>query len=297
VLLCGESGTGKEFFARIIHHLSRRADGKFVAANCGAIPDSLFESEMFGHIKGSFTGADRDRAGLVEEAHLGTLFLDEIGELSPSAQVKLLRFLQERTFKRIGENTQRTVNVRILAATNKDLQTLIAEKKFREDLFYRLNVFCITLPPLRERKETIPNLIKLFVHKNNSVFEKNISAISPAAEAALASYDYPGNVRELENILEHAMVLAETNEITEKDLPEFMIKNRLMLPAPNTTNASICHVTSETIQPLADIEKQYIEKALDACNKNYSETAKKLGVSRSTLWRKIREYGIEKKEI
>jgi DNA-binding NtrC family response regulator len=293
VLICGESGTGKEFFARIIHHMSRRTDGKFVAVNCGAIPDTLFESELFGHVKGSFTGADRDRVGLVEEAHLGTLFLDEVAELSPSAQVKLLRFLQERTFKRIGENTQRAVNVRIIAASNKDLSALVAGGKFREDLFYRINVFCLNLPPLRDRKETIPNLIKLFMHRNNEQVEKNITRISPAAEALLANYDYPGNVRELENIIEHATVLSENGEITEKDLPEFMFRNRLLLEAPRR-QVSIAGGGTESIVTLKDLERDYLRQALDAMRHNYSETAKKLGISRSTLWRKIREYKLEK---
>jgi DNA-binding NtrC family response regulator len=291
VLVNGESGSGKEFFARIIHHMSRRTDGKFVAVNCGAIPDTLFESELFGHVKGSFTGADRDRAGLVEEAHLGTLFLDEVAELSPPAQVKLLRFLQERTFKRIGENIQRTVNVRIIAASNKDLQTLIAEKKFREDLFYRINVFCLHLPPLRERKETIPNLIKLFMHKNNEALEKNVAGLSPATEAVLANYDYPGNVRELENIIEHAMVLADDAEITEKDLPEFMLKNRLLLDAPHKPFSEIGNPGG--IITLSALEREYIKQTLKTMQFNYSETAKKLGISRSTLWRKIKEYEIE----
>jgi|WetSurMetagenome_2_1015567.scaffolds.fasta_scaffold01661_6 DNA-binding NtrC family response regulator len=292
VLISGESGTGKEFFARIIHHMSRRTDGKFVAVNCGAIPDTLFESELFGHVKGSFTGADRDRVGLVEEAHLGTLFLDEVAELSPAAQVKLLRFLQERTYKRIGENTQRGVNVRIIAASNKELSALVAEKKFREDLFYRINVFCLNLPPLRDRKETIPNLIKLFMHKNGEQMDKNVTGISRAAEAVLASYDYPGNVRELENIIEHAIVLCENGEITEKDLPDFMFKNRLLLEAPRRT-VTVENGTSGII-PLKDVERDYIRQALEATLYNYSETAKRLGISRSTLWRKIREYKLGK---
>ena len=293
VLICGESGTGKEFFARIIHHMSRRTDGKFVAVNCGAIPDTLFESELFGHVKGSFTGADRDRVGLVEEAHLGTLFLDEVAELSPSAQVKLLRFLQERTFKRIGENIQRAVNVRIIAASNKDLSALVAEKKFREDLFYRLNVFCLNLPPLRDRKETIPNLIKLFMHRNSEQFDKNIARISPAAEALLANYDYPGNVRELENIIEHAIVLSENGEITEKDLPEFMFRNRLLLEGPRR-QFPMAGGGAASIITLKDLERDYLRQALEIMRHNYSETAKKLGISRSTLWRKIREYKLDK---
>lgn len=293
----GESGTGKEFFARIIHHMSRRTDGKFVAVNCGAIPDTLFESEMFGHVKGSFTGADRDRVGLVEEAHLGTLFLDEVGELSAPAQVKLLRFLQERTFKRIGENTQRTVNVRIIAATNRDVNGLVAGGTLREDLFYRLNVFSMHLPPLRERKETIPNLVKLFIHKNNDMLDKNISRVSPAAEAVLANYDYPGNVRELENIIEHAAVLAESLDITEKDLPDFMFKNRLLIEGPGKSLSAGEPLRPEHggIEPLQTIEREYIRQTLETLRFNYSETARKLGISRSTLWRKIREYKLDRK--
>jgi two-component system nitrogen regulation response regulator GlnG/two-component system response regulator HydG len=294
VLIGGESGTGKEFFARIIHRMSKRIDGQFVAMNCGSVPDTLFESELFGHKKGSFTGADRDKPGLVEEAHLGTLFLDEVGELSPAAQVKLLRFLQERSFRRIGDNVQRTVNVRIIAASNKDLARLISENKFREDLFYRLNVFYLYLPPLRERKETIPNLIKLFVHKNNELLEKHISRISPAAESILANYGFPGNVRELENIIEHAVVMADTNEITERDLPEFMLRNRLLLEGPPRASENVCKPDKPSgIRTLNDLERDYIKQALAVLDDNYSDAAKKLGISRSTLWRKIKEYKIE----
>ncbi len=294
VLIGGESGTGKEFFARIIHRMSKRIDGQFVAMNCGSVPDTLFESELFGYKKGAFTGADRDKPGLVEEAHLGTLFLDEVGELSPSAQVKLLRFLQERSFRRIGDNVQRTVNVRIIAASNKDLAKLMAEGRFREDLFYRLNVFYLYLPPLRERKETIPNLIKLFVHKNNELLEKHISRITSAAEAVLANYGFPGNVRELENIIEHAVVMAEANEITEKDLPDFMLRNRLLLEGPPQALECACKPAHPSgINTLKDLEREYIKQSLALLDNNYSDAAKKLGISRSTLWRKIKEYKIE----
>jgi DNA-binding NtrC family response regulator len=285
ILIGGESGTGKEFFARIIHRMSGRHDGQFVAMNCGAVPDTLFESELFGHKKGSYTGADSDKPGLVEEAHQGTLFLDEVGELSPSAQVKLLRFLQERTFRRIGDNTLRTVNVRIVAASNQDLTQLIAEKRFREDLYYRLNVFYLCLPPLRERKETIPGLVTLFVHRHNELHGKHVTRFSKAAEALLANYSYPGNVRELENIIEHAVALAEGDEITEKDLPETLFRNRLLLAAPDRSPTDIL--------PLSELEKEHIRMALTMLNHNYTETAKKLGVSRSTLWRKIKDYGLE----
>ncbi|NLG18512.1 MAG: sigma-54-dependent Fis family transcriptional regulator [Fibrobacter sp.] len=291
ILIGGESGTGKEFFSKIIHRLSKRPDGRFVAMNCGAIPEALFESELFGYKKGSFTGADRDKPGLVEEAHLGTLFLDEVGELSMTAQVKLLRFLQEREFRRIGETTNRTVDVRIIAATNKDLTRLMEQGKFREDLFFRLNVFYLYLPPLRERKETIPNLIRLFVHRYNQLFDKRINRASKAAEAILANYEYPGNIRELENILEHAVVLAEGNEITEKDLPDFMFRNRLLLSGPSQDS----NADSGELLTLSEMEKKHISQTLILTNYNYTETSKKLGISRSTLWRKIKEFNIEAK--
>ena len=294
VLIGGETGTGKEFFAKIIHRMSQRIEEKFIAMNCGGIPDTLFESELFGYKKGAFTGADRDKPGLVEEAHMGTLFFDEVGELSQNAQVKLLRFLQEHTYRRIGDPTLRTVNVRVIAATNKDLPKKVAAGEFREDLYYRLNVFYFYLPPLRKRKETIPNLIRLFVPRNNTLLGKNITKISKAAEVILAEYDYPGNVRELENILEHAMILSETSEITEKDLPEFMFKDRLRLTAPDEKPSLIASFDSSNIPTLDDIEKQHIQSILNLLNYNYTETAKKLGISRSTLWRKIKTHNLEK---
>ncbi|NLD98799.1 MAG: sigma-54-dependent Fis family transcriptional regulator [Fibrobacter sp.] len=292
VLIGGESGTGKEFFAKIIHRMSKRFDGRFVAMNCGAVPDTLFESELFGHKKGSFTGADRDKAGLVEEAHLGTLFLDEVGELSPAAQVKLLRFLQEREFRRVGDNINRSVDVRIIAATNKDLSKMIKQGTFREDLFYRLNVFNLYLPPLRERKETIPNLIRVIVHKYNQRFDKHVNQISKNAEAILANYDYPGNIRELENIMEHAIVLAENGEISERDLPEFMFRNRLLLGGPSDNPAGNMN---SAVLTLAEMEKSHINHILSMTNHNYTEASKLLDISRSTLWRKIKEYNIETK--
>ena len=294
VLFCGESGTGKEFFAKIIHRMSQRIDGKFVALNCGAVPDTLFESELFGYKKGAFTGATRDKPGIVEEAHMGTLFLDEVGELSQQAQVKLLRFIQERTFFRVGDTTNRSVNVRIIAATNRELLQLVKDGVFREDLYYRLNVFNISLPPLRERKETIPNLIRLFVQRNNKLLNKNIVSISKAAEVIFAEYNYPGNIRELENIIEHAMVLAESSQISEKDLPEFMFGKRLMLTAPQSDNTPSLNFESNSIATLAEVEKNHINAALKLFNNNYQDTAKSLGISRSTLWRKIKSYDLEK---
>jgi DNA-binding NtrC family response regulator len=292
VLIGGESGTGKEFFARIIYRRSKRYSGRFVAMNCGAIPDTLFESELFGHRKGAFTGADRDRPGLVEEANMGTLFLDEVSELSPSAQVKLLRFLQERTFKRVGDNTQRTVDVRIIAATNRDLTRLIREGSFRDDLYYRLNVFYLHLPPLRERKETLPALIKLFVHRYNQMLDKNVTRIAKDAEVVLANYDYPGNVRELENIIEHALVLAEGNEIRKSDLPEFMSSGQLLLAPPRMPGMP----ADGGFPTLEQMERAHIAHALERFDRNYSEVARRLGISRSTLWRKLKAYKLADSE-
>ncbi|MCL2183676.1 MAG: sigma 54-interacting transcriptional regulator [Chitinispirillia bacterium] len=291
VLIGGESGTGKEFFARIIHRHSLCGGGRFIAVNCGAVPEALFESEFFGHKKGSFTGADRDKAGLIEEAHGGTLFLDEVGELSPPAQVKLLRFLQERMFRSVGDTALRAVDVRVIAATNKDLQKMMERGAFREDLFFRLNVFHISLPPLRERKETIPALVGLFAHRYNQAFGKSVSRFSKAAESVLEAYEYPGNIRELENIIEHAVVMAEGDEITERDLPEFMFRNRLLLPGPALPDGT-GRPEGDRVATLAEVECGHIKFVLGLTGHNYTEAAKKLGISRSTLWRKIKEYGI-----
>jgi two-component system nitrogen regulation response regulator GlnG/two-component system response regulator HydG len=291
VLISGESGTGKEFFARIIHRMSQRYEGHFVPLNCGAVQDTLFESELFGHRKGSFTGADRDKPGLVEEAHLGTLFLDEVGELSPAAQVKLLRFLQEHEYRRVGDTIDRSVDVRIIAASNRDLGKLVEQGKFREDLYYRINVFNLYLPPLRERKETIPNLLWLFVNRYNQLFNKHITVISKNAEAVLANYGYPGNVRELENIIEHAVVLADGGEITERDLPEFTFRNRLLLAGP--AQETPVEGAPSQVRTLADMEKGHIAQVLALTGFNFTDASKKLGISRSTLWRKIKDYNIE----
>jgi DNA-binding NtrC family response regulator len=326
VLLTGENGTGKEFIATILHNRSRQL-GEFVPVNCGAIPDNLFESELFGHKKGSFTGADKDRPGLVKEAEGGTLFLDEVGELSLSNQVKLLRFLQEKKFKPVGANTEIRANLRIISASNRDLRKMVAENTFREDLFYRLHVFPIHIPPLRERKDTLPNLIRTFVitaGKKNHTF---IRGFSKNAEIILKEHDYPGNIRELENIIEHATIMSETSIITEQDLPLYLLEKQgryidmhstsglLPYVAPHNGNTSdftdeiqrstdtpqkqsntkgeqIPEPIFETgphILPLEELEHKYIEFALTQCNNNYSETAKKLNVSRSTLWRKMKE--------
>ncbi len=300
ILISGESGTGKEFLANIIHRLSDRSEEDFVAINCGAIPENLIEAELFGSRKGSYTGSVADRKGLFEEADKGTLLLDEVGELALTAQVKLLRFLQEKELRRVGDTESRFVNVRVIAATNRDLYKAIERGVFREDLFYRLSVFHIHIPPLRERKEAIPRLIRNFVKKYSQGTRKGITGIAKNAESVLMAHNYPGNIRELENIIEHAMALCEGENILLEDLPEYLVQveaNRpyLALPPSNTLSslASIPASESSEIMTLAEMEKLHISQALRSLKKNHTEVAKKLGISRSSLWRKIKEYQIE----
>jgi len=295
ILIAGESGTGKEFMANIIHRLSHRADESFVAVNCGAIPDSLVESELFGSRKGSYTGSIADRKGLFEMADKGTLFLDEIGELSLQTQVKLLRFLQEKEIRRVGDNENKYVDVRVIAATNKDLHKSIASGAFREDLYYRLSIFHLTLPPLRERRNSIPGLIRTFVKKYGSQNKKEIHGMAKSAEALLMNYDYPGNIRQLENIIEHAVALCEGENIVLEDLPDYLVKAQggpvlYALPKGESPGPE---ETPDSLLTLAELEKNYIRKALEICNRNHTEAARRLGISRSTLWRKLKEHGLE----
>lgn len=306
VLITGESGSGKEFLARIVHRLSKRSNEPFIAVNCSAIPENLVESELFGSRKGAYTGATSDKKGLFEEAAGGTLFLDEIGELSPATQVKLLRFLQSHEIRRVGETETRYIDTRIIAATNADLSEEMAEKKFREDLYYRLNTFHIEVPPLRERKSTIPNLVKYFVLRFEKEQHKVIQKIDPAAQMALASYNYPGNVRELENIVEHAVVLSENGTIRLEDLPDELNRpipaSRELLPAPKAPHnaaggrehpASPGYDSPDSILTLDELEKRHILQALDVCKGNKTEVAERLGISRATLWRKLKDHSIE----
>ncbi|MCL1946907.1 MAG: sigma-54 dependent transcriptional regulator [Chitinivibrionia bacterium] len=320
IVMLGENGTGKEYFSEIIHKLSK-VEGKFVAVNCGAIPENLFESELFGHKKGSFTGAVSDKSGVVEEADNGTLFLDEIADLPPNCQVKLLRFTQERTFRRVGEIFDRKSNCRIIAATNKNLENLIKEEKFREDLYYRLNVCSITLPPLRERKESIPYLITLFIQQQAEKLKKNFIEFSTDATFALMSYDYPGNIRELRNIIEHAAVMNEKGVILFEDLPEYLQKDikkkfhqkglieymdepHVIAQKAETTKIEIVesdkndeNINDENDEifsinataTLNDLETAYIKFVLKKCKNNYSKAVKILGISRSTIWRKLND--------
>jgi DNA-binding NtrC family response regulator len=288
VLVTGESGTGKELVARAIHSNSVRVRRRFVTVNCGAIPDGLIESELFGHVKGSFTGAIADKKGLVEEADKGTLFLDEIGELSPPLQVKLLRVLQEGEFTRIGDIQPRTVNVRVIAATNKDLKKAIAEKSFREDLFYRLNVIPIELPPLRRRKDDIPLLVNHFIDKHkNKAPEKNITGIAKDAMQALLNYHFPGNVRELENSIEYAVAFTAGPVVQKDDLPKYILEDRKLSQDAQKI----------PIMPLKDakgqFEKSLIIAALIESGGNISEAARLLNVHRQNLQQKIRLLGID----
>jgi DNA-binding NtrC family response regulator len=289
VLLLGESGTGKEVMANAIHQLSSRRGQPFIAINCAALPEQILESELFGHVKGAFTGAESNKVGLFEAADGGTLFLDEVGDMPLVAQAKLLRTLQSGEIRRVGESTVHHVNVRMLAATNKDLVQDVKDKSFREDLYFRLNVFQINIPPLRERRDALPHLIKEFVKRFTAKYEKHILGLDDSAVNLLAHYEYPGNIRELESIIAHAVIMADTDIITATDLPDqlrFGTNARLELPLYEGT-------ATGTIQ---DMEKDLIERTLKQLNGNQTEVAKSLGISRSTLWRKLKEYGLSKDE-
>ncbi len=279
VLIEGESGTGKELLAKIIHSLSSRANKPFVSINCGAIPETLLESELFGYVKGAFTGAYSDKKGLFEIANGGTVFLDEISEMSPMMQVKLLRFLQERKFRRVGGERELEVDVRIIAATNRNLEKLVKEGKFRDDLFYRLDVVRITLPPLRERREDIPLLVDFFIKRYSSKFNKPIRGITKEALSALENYPWPGNVRELENVIERAVVLEEGELITPESLPEKIFSS---VPVPHqelTTDFNLQEY-------LENVIRHYVKLAYEKAGGNKKKAAELLGLS----YRSYRHY-------
>ena len=288
VLISGESGTGKELIAKAIHINSRRKNRSFVTINCGALPENLQESELFGHVRGAFTGAIRDKRGLFQEANGGTLFLDEIGETAPSTQVKLLRFLQNGEIRRVGENDPVYVDVRMLAATNQDLEKAIEEGRFREDLYYRLNVIPINMPPLRKRRDDIPLLINHFLEKNVDQKKKKIDSVSPEAMKILTGYNWPGNVRELENVMERAVILTNKNVIMPDDLPSTIHATQSKAQEPEEDFGE---------KTLEDLEKYYILKSLDKYNWNQKKVSEVLGISTTTLWRKLKGYGIEPKKV
>jgi two-component system, NtrC family, response regulator AtoC len=285
VLITGESGTGKELIARHIHDASPRASRPFVAVNCAAIPETLLESELFGHAKGAFTGATTERQGLFEEAHEGTLFLDELGDLPVPLQVKLLRALQEGEVRRVGDNASRGVDVRLVAATARDLEADVAEGRFRADLYYRINVVRIHLPALRERSEDVPELVRHFVDRFNRRLGMHVTGVTPAAMRALVEYPWPGNVRELENVVERAMVLTDGPQLGMEQLPT--------LTAPITRgDAATSPLDLSVKRRTEDLERALIKEALERTRGNRTRAAKLLDLSHRALLYKIRDYGL-----
>jgi DNA-binding NtrC family response regulator len=290
VAIFGESGTGKELVARTIHASSQRHDAPFVVVNCAAIPENLLEDELFGHVRGAFTDASRDREGLLQAAHMGTLFLDEIGEMPLPLQAKLLRVLQSQEFRRIGEDVDRRVDVRIITATNRDLDQLVARGSFRQDLYYRINVFPMHLPPLRQRPDDIPLLVQHFVQKYRTRLGKQIDGVTPAALARFASYEFPGNVRELENKVHQAMVMA-TGQVIDID--------DVVLPTPTTTTSQLRvdvtrpfrDVKQETIEAF---ERAYLTELLRAHRGNLAQAARAAGMDRKNLWAMVERYGFDR---
>jgi PAS domain S-box-containing protein len=285
-LIEGEPGTGKELVARAIHNLGPRRDKPFVAVNCGALPDSLAESELFGYRKGAFTDATHDKPGRFALADGGTLFLDEIAEVSPAIQVKLLRVLQEREYTPLGAVRPAKVDVRILAATNKDLAAEVGHGRFRQDLFFRLHVIRVSLPPLRARIEDVPLLVDHFIRKFNATQGRRIAGVSERAMAALMRYDYPGNVRELENAIEHAFVVCGGDVVEREDLPPHLLGERLSAPAWAPPAGEV------RLGPLEEAEAVAIREALERHRGHRARAAAELGISRNTLWRKMRRYAI-----
>jgi two-component system response regulator PilR (NtrC family) len=292
VLITGESGTGKELVARAIHNKSPRKDRPFVVINCGGIPENLLESDLFGHVKGSFTGAVSHKEGLFEVADTGTIFLDEVGELTQAIQVKLLRAIQERTFKRVGGTEDISVDVRIIAATNKDLEREVISGQFREDLYYRLNVIEIKMPPLRERREDIPILASHFLKKMSAEQGKEIRKISSYALEVLKDYSFPGNIRELENIIERSVALESSNIVLPESLALSMHKEHGGGMAMDDVAAMLGSDSFSMDNYIADIETGLIKEALVLAGKNKKEAARILGISYWVLLRKIEKYGI-----
>lgn len=293
VLISGESGTGKELIARAIHYNSRRAKGPFIKVNCAALPESLLESELFGHEKGAFTGAQTLRQGLFERANEGTLLLDEIGEMPLVLQAKLLRILQEREFERIGGHQTIKVDIRVIAATNRDLQAMVKEGTFREDLFYRLNVIHLILPPLRDRREDISLLANHFLQKFSSENQRDIIDIDPMAMSLLTAWSWPGNIRELSNVIERAVVMNSGPIIFSEDLPP-----QIRQPVCNAGEAKTAPVGERNLkEEIKRVEKRIIMEVLEQQEGNRTRTALMLGISRRALMYKLQEYGIDPADV
>ncbi|RMF58945.1 MAG: sigma-54-dependent Fis family transcriptional regulator [Calditrichaeota bacterium] len=286
ILIRGEHGTGKELIANAIHQHSDRMKKPFVAVNCAVLAETLLESELFGHVKGAFTGAVRDKPGRFEAADGGTIFLDEIGDISPNMQLKLLRVLQERSFERVGDTKTRKVDVRIIAATNRDLEKAMEEGSFRHDLYYRLNVIPVVVPPLRERLDDIPLLVAHFIEKFSARFEKPIQGVEEEVIRRMQRYNWPGNIRELENVIERAIVLSQKEVLTVENFPDYIMNANSQANVPITTDRPLQEVVDE-------FEKQIILKALAENNNNKLRTARKLGIHRSTFMSKLKKYGID----
>ena len=280
VLVYGESGTGKEFIVRLIHEQSERASEPFVSVNCAALTETLLESELFGHVRGAFTGAVRDKAGLFEVAGSGTLFLDEIGEVAPTVQAKLLRALQEREIRRVGAERNVRIHARVIAATNRDLKAAVAAGTFREDLYFRLGAFVITVPPLRDRREDIPALAQEFIRRASARVKKEVTTIAPEAMTALMTYRWPGNVRELEHAIERAVIVAAGASIKARELPPEVLHK-----GTTKRNDSL---------DLRAQERDLIERALHRFGSNRKKAAEALNISTVTLWRKMKEYGFDR---
>jgi transcriptional regulator with PAS, ATPase and Fis domain len=312
VLLLGETGTGKELIAKAVHQLSRRANGPFVRVNCGALSESLLESELFGHVRGAFTGAIDNRTGRFEAAHTGTVFLDEINSTTPMLQVKLLRVLQEREFERVGDTNTIRVDTRVIAASNKDLMEEVDSERFREDLYYRLNVVPIYIPPLRRRQEDIPALIAHFLNIYNEENDRYVVHIERKALEALQDYHWPGNVRELQNYIERAVVMAPGDELTCDLLPETVLgggrprSGRVAEADVESLTYALVQQGVATAGPGEDnlhakivnrVERELIAQVLLSCDNVQIKAAARLGINRNTLHKKVKEYGLDQDEL
>lgn len=296
VLIQGETGTGKELVARAIHYHSSRREGRLVAINCGALPDSLLESELFGHTKGAFTGAIRDHRGKFEQAHGGTLFLDEIGNISPAMQVKLLRVLERMEVERIGDSRTIQVDVRILCATNTNLEEEMEKGNFRADLFYRINVVPILLPPLRERMEDIPLLVTHFLARYSKMVKKNVKEISPEVLSALLNYHWPGNVRQLENFIERGVIMARSHTLTQIDLPKKSLNFVFQEKEPSLAELEL--PLEELKHKVTDrLERDYLRKMLTRYQGSIKLSSKHAGLSARSLYAKMKQYGLNKEDF